>query len=99
MAKKKPYMVFETKEEFDKQFDKVYHSGEDDGFERGCAYMLSNLYQIIDDQSEEIQRSAQYILGKRRQDEYKKKESAIEYIKEQAILDYLKEKEKNNGKT
>ena len=33
--KKKPFAAFETKEQFDKSFDRVYELGREEGFKEG----------------------------------------------------------------
>ncbi len=51
--KPKPYMVFETKEEFDKFFDKVKSEfGEPEeikGFKNGCVWVLSYIEELLQD--------------------------------------------------
>lgn len=53
MAKKKePYMVFETKEEYDRHIDRMVAIGEDIGFRKGCIELLSRCYIALDDISD-----------------------------------------------
>lgn len=53
MAKKKqPFMVFETKEEFDKAFDKAMLAGRKQGFKDGCVWVFSYFYELAQDMFE-----------------------------------------------
>ena len=46
--KKKPFAVFETKEQFDARFDDVYEAGRETGFKEGKAWVLSYMYDLFD---------------------------------------------------
>lgn len=46
--KKKPFAAFETKEQFDKSFDRVYELGREEGFKEGKAWVLSYMYDLFD---------------------------------------------------
>ena len=51
--KKKPYMVFETKEEFDRYIDdlieRMLTQGKIDGFEKGSIWVLSYIQELCQD--------------------------------------------------
>ena len=50
MARKpKPFMVFETKEDFDKKFDEIYHEGRVTGFKDGSIWTLSYIQELLKD--------------------------------------------------
>ena len=49
MAKEKPYMEFKTKEDFDKEFNKVYSEGEAEGFKKGSIWVLSYVLELFGD--------------------------------------------------
>lgn len=50
MARKpKPYVVFETKEEFDKMFDKIRYDGRVEGFRDGSIWLLSYVQELFHD--------------------------------------------------
>ena len=45
----KQYMSFETKEEFDKWYDKVRYDGVADGFKKGSIWVLSYVQELFRD--------------------------------------------------
>ena len=67
MAKKpKPYMVIETKEEFDKIFKDIYNSGHQQGYHDGIASCLSTFLDTVLDYDGETLEEASAILAKRK---------------------------------
>lgn len=49
MAKKnEPFMVFQTKEEYDRHVERMIAIGEDIGFRKGCIELLSRNYIALD---------------------------------------------------
>lgn len=98
--KKKPYMVFETKEEFKKQFDEIYKSGKEDGFKDGCVWVLSYMYDLFDGMfSKEAMDAAHYEKQQRKIESWRRaveeKEKSWPGMKN--WLDSLHEEEADNG--
>ena len=86
MAKrKKPYMVFETKEEFDRCIDdlveRMLTQGKIDGFEKGSIWVLSYIQELCQDMfnPEDFTRAQQEI--KDRNIEKWRRDNCVESIK------------------
>lgn len=47
--KKQPYMKFETQEDYEKHFDEVFLKGQIKGFENGSIWVLSYIYELLED--------------------------------------------------
>ena len=83
---KKPYIAFETKEDFDKSCDEFYNSGRKQGFEDGCVWTLSYFYELMQDMFKpEAFGKAQYEI-KHRHIEKWNKEQTIRSLKEELEL-------------
>lgn len=83
--KKKPYMVFETKEEFDRYIDdlieRMLNQGKIDGFEKGSIWVLSYIQELCQDMfnSEGFKRAEQEIRD--RNIEKWRRDNCVESIK------------------
>ena len=64
MASKKYYMTIETKEDFEKLFNKIYNSGKDDGFKKGIEVGLAQFLRTINARfDDDMIRNASYIAN------------------------------------
>ena len=93
MAKKKPYMAIESKEEFEKLFKDIFSSGEERGFSKGVEYVLSFLFETIDEFDNEQRQCAQLILSERRKKKFNDRNKLLEAARAKAVEDYKKTKE------
>ncbi len=100
--KPKPFMEFETKEDFEKCFDSVYKSGKDSGAREGIEYALSYIIDVLNKFQSfdpDMIRNADFISSERSKNEFKKQLELREIISKSAVEDYLiklKAKEKEN---
>lgn len=78
MAKKKPFIEFQTKEDFDKWFDEIYENGRKHGFKDGRVNALSYFLGTINERfkDEEIT-EAQRESNDRKIAEWNKQEAFI----------------------
>ena len=93
MAKKgKPFAVFETKEEFDHNFETIYDSGREHGYKEGLTTALSYIFGLIDDRFDDaqMQRNAEYEKKQRSISEWKQRQKIIEGAKKLAVDEFKK---------
>lgn len=78
MAKKKPFIEFQTKEDFDKWFDEIYENGKKHGFEEGRVNALSYFLGTINERFKDSEiTEAQKESNDRKIAEWNKQEAFI----------------------
>ena len=75
--KKKPFMTFESKEEFEKHFDEVYNEGKKEGFKDGTIWVLSYIEELMQDMFKPAAfKAAQEEISRRHIERWRKDEDA-----------------------
>lgn len=90
--KKKPFMTFETEEDFNKWYEKVYEKGQVKGFERGSIWLLSYIEELLKDlfKPKAFEMAEREI--KERNDEQWRKEHVLESLSLKAKMDLANSK-------
>ena len=94
---KKPFMSFQTREDFDKHFKQIYQAGYDEGFNRGKVIGLAHILVGIDDQfdSETID-DANLATKDIKLRQWKRRERFIEGANKLAVQKYIDSQKENN---
>lgn len=93
------YMVFKTKEDFDKIFKEIYDDGYNRGYKEGLATSLGYIYAAIDEDFDaETRQSAEYEARRISMNKWRRKQAMYDDIKKTAVNEYIKSLDEDNKK-
>lgn len=95
----KPYAVLDTREDFDKWFEKIYNDGYESGYKDGLVRAIGHIYDAIDENfDDEVREKAVHEARRISMTNWKRRYAYEEELKKFAVNEYIKkEKEKTEA--
>ena len=94
-----PYMVLQTKEDFEKIFNQIHDLGYNKGFKDGLTHSLGYIMAAIDeDFDEDVRREAEFEAGRINRMRFERKQDRYKELKESAVKEYIEKVESEKNK-